>query len=93
MPSHEDKFVQAVRDSLCGPNTDGMGYFDRHDPNAFRELWDTLEPHLRKWYLNHKLHKQRYDLKSRARQHYGPADDGEPKFQSVRSLVSLACMQ
>lgn len=94
MPTHEDKFVKAIRDILCGPKTDGMGYFDQ-EPNAdaFRELWGTLEPHLRTWYREHTIHGQRYDLKGRARRRYEPTEDGEPKFHSVSSLVSLACMQ
>ena len=72
----------------------GMGCFDQ-EPNAdaFQKLWGTLEPHLRKWYRSHTVHKERSNLKDRARQRYGPADDGGPKFHSVRSLVSLACMQ
>lgn len=93
MRPHEDKFVQAVRDILCGPKTNGMGYLDWHDPQAFQELWATLEPHLRKWYREHTLYKERGDVKNRARQRYGPADDGEPKCRLARELVSLACMQ
>ncbi|GAA5976639.1 hypothetical protein JCM10908_005578 [Rhodotorula pacifica] len=79
------RFLAGVRKSLCGPRSQGIGYFDYYEPASFARLWDEVAALLAPW-ASCVPCASRNQARERAEHCYGPTYEGEPKHHYVQQL-------